>query len=96
MYRELRIYTVKPGAMDAWVADWRQHVYPLRRALGFTVPAAWVVPDKDLFVWLLDYDGDDFETANQAYYDSPKRRSLDPAPTRHLIETEHWPLHSVL
>lgn len=96
MYRELRVYTVKPGAMDAWVAEWRQHVYPLRRELGFTVQSAWIVPDKNLFVWVLEYDGPDFETANQAYYDSPQRQALDPDPVRHLIETEHWPLQPVL
>lgn len=96
MYRELRVYTVKPGAMDAWVAEWREHVYPLRLELGFTVPAAWVVRDKDLFVWLLEYGGADFEAANQAYYDSPKRQALDPEPTRHLVQTDHWPLEPVL
>ncbi len=29
MYRELRVYTVNPGAMEAWVAEWREHIYPL-------------------------------------------------------------------
>jgi len=96
MYRELRIYTVKPGAMDAWVAEWHEHVRPLRREFGFTVQSAWTVPDRDLFVWVLEYDGSEFETANQAYYDSPKRQGLDPDPARHLIQTEHWPLQSVL
>src|SRR5262245_40533117 len=96
MYSELRIYTVKPGTMDIWVAEWHEHVYPLRREFGFMVRAAWTVPDRNLFVWVLEYDGSDFEIANQAYYDSPKRRALDPDPARHLAQTEHWPLRSVL
>ena len=95
MYRELRVYRVKPGAMDAWVAEWHEHVYPLRRELGFAVRSAWTVPDKNLFVWVLEYDGADFEAANQAYYDSPQRQALDPDPARHLIGTEHWPLEQV-
>lgn len=96
MYRELRVYTVKPGAMEAWVGEWREHVCPLRLKLGFTVPAAWVVEGENRFVWLLEYDGDDYESANAAYYESPERRALDPDPARHLTSTEHWPLRPVV
>jgi hypothetical protein len=95
VYRELRVYTVKPGQMEVWVAEWREHVYPLRLKLGFSVPAAWVVDGEDRFVWLLEYDGDDYQAANDAYYASPERRALDPDPARHLAATEHWPLRSV-
>lgn len=96
MYLELRVYAVKPGAMDAWVAEWRQLVVPLRERLGFKVPAAWVVEGQDRFVWMLVYDGNDYEKANEAYYESPERKAFDPEPTRHLEATEHWPLRSVL
>lgn len=82
--------------MDAWVEEWRALVLPLRQRLGFEVPAAWVVEDMNRFVWLLAYDGDDYEAANAAYYDSPERQALDPDPARHLSATEHWPLQSVL
>jgi NIPSNAP len=96
VYRELRIYTVKPGAMEAWVAEWREHVYPLRRKLGFSIPAAWVVEGEDRFIWLLEYVGDDYEAANEAYYSSRERRAVEPEPTRHLAATEHWPLRSIV
>lgn len=96
MYRELRVYTVKPGAMETWVAEWREHVYPLRLKLGFSIPAAWVVEGEDRFVWLLEYDGDDFEAANEAYYASPERSVLDPDPARNLVATEHWPLRAIV
>jgi hypothetical protein len=96
VYRELRVYTVQAGAMDAWVAEWRAHVYPLRVKLGFAVPAAWVVESEDRFVWLLEYEGDDYESANAAYYESPERQALDPDPARHLAATEHWPLRPVV
>jgi hypothetical protein len=96
VYRELRVYTVRPGAMDAWLCEWREHVYPLRLKLGFAIPAAWVVEGQDRFVWLLEYDGDDYEAANEAYYASPERQTLDPDPARHLSATEHWPLQPVL
>jgi hypothetical protein len=54
------------------------------------------VEDADRFVWLLGYDGDDYEGANEAYYASPERQALDPDPSRHLEATEHWPLQPVL
>lgn len=96
MHQELRVYTVKPGAMEAWVAEWREHVYPLRLKLGFSIPAAWVVEDENRFLWLLRYDRDDFEAANEAYYASSERQAVDPEPTRHLLATEHWPLRAVV
>ena len=48
------------------------------------------------FVWLLKHRGDDYEAANKAYYASPERQAVDPEPTRHLLNTEHWVLQSVL
>jgi hypothetical protein len=96
VYRELRVYTVKPGAMEAWLAEWRAHVYPLRLKLGFSIPAAWVVEGGERFVWLLEYAGDDYEDANEAYYASQERRALEPEPTRHLAATEHWPLRAIV
>ena len=66
------------------------------RSVTRFVPAAWVVEGGDRFVWLLEYDGDDFEAANAAYYDSSERQALDPDPACHLSATEHWPLQSVL
>ena len=95
MYAELRVYRVDPGAMEAWVAEWLEHVYPLRLSMGFGIPAAWIAGD-DRFVWVLTYDGDDFDAANQAYYASPKRLAIDPEPSRHVTHTESWPLRSVL
>ena len=96
MYRELRVYTVKPGVMEAWLAEWREYVFPLRLKLGFSIPAAWVVESENRFVWLLEYGGDDYEAANEAYYASPERQAVEPEPTRHLAATEHWPLRSIL
>jgi hypothetical protein len=96
VYRELRVYTVRPGAMDAWVAEWSKLICPLRRRFGFDISAAWVVEGEDRFVWLLEYSGADYEAANRAYYASPERQAVDPEPTRHLMNTEHWILRSVL
>jgi hypothetical protein len=48
------------------------------------VTAAFVAEADDLFVWLLEHD-DDFEVADDAYYASAERASLEPDPQR-LIE----------
>lgn len=83
----LRIYTIEPGEMAAWVQEWREHILPMRRRLGFTVLGAWVSDEADTFVWLLGYDGPGtIEAANAAYYESPERAALEPDPARHIAE----------
>jgi hypothetical protein len=82
--------------MEDWLAEWSEHVLPLRRAFGFDVIGPWVKCDEDLFVWILGYDGDEgWASADSAYYDSSERRSLVPDPARHLVKTEQWMMRSV-
>ena len=88
MRYQLRVYRVKEGELDEWLAEWRDHVLPLRRAHGFEVLGPWVVRGENRFVWIIGHG--DFEAANEAYYASPERRALDPDPARHLAETEAW------
>ena len=90
MEAQLRIYTVKPGELDEWIAEWSQEVAPLRRRFGFHVLGPWVDEETRTFVWVLEYDGEDgFAAADARYYGSDERRALDPDPARHLeaIET---------
>ena len=72
--------------MDAWLAEWHEHVRRLRLAHGFAILGPWVGDDGETFVWILGHDGD-FEAADEAYYASDERRALDPDPARH-IETQ--------
>jgi hypothetical protein len=83
---EVRIYRITPGELDAFVDEWRAHVVPLRRRFGFEVTSAWASLEDDTFVWVLAYDGDDWESAERAYYDSRERRLIDPDPARHVAE----------
>jgi hypothetical protein len=87
MEYELRLYTVKPGEMDEFVAEWRENVLPLRRAAGFELVGAWQTED-DRFAWILGYDGD-FDAADAAYYESDTRRAVHPDPARHLDDRQH-------
>ncbi len=93
----LRIYTIRPpGELDEWVEEWREHVLPLRRRLGFEVLGAWLSEEASTFTWLLGYGGPDgLEAANAAYYDSPERAALDPDPARHIAEARELPVRAL-
>ena len=92
----LRIYTIKPGELEEWTEEWREHVLPLRRSLGFEVLGAWVSEEASTFTWLLGYDGPDgLAAANTAYYESPERAALDPDPARHIAETRQLPVRAL-
>ena len=96
MATQLRIYTVKPGAMEAWVDEWQQHVAPLRRRFGFTILGPWIIEAEDRFVWILGFDGPEgWEAADAAYYASEERLAIAPEPTRHLVAADQWLLKPV-
>lgn len=89
MTSQIREYTVKPGEMADWVAEWRSRVVPLRRKFGFQIVGAWTVDGTDQFVWIITYDGPkSWEQADADYYQSPERKALDPDPARHLAHTQ--------
>ena len=92
----LRIYTIRPGELEDWIAEWRTSVLPLRRRLGFDVLGAWVSEEESTFTWLLGYDGPGgIEAANEAYYASPERAALDPDPARHIAEARQLPVRAL-
>jgi hypothetical protein len=91
---QLRLYTVREGELDEFVAEWAAQVLPLRREFGFEVLGPWVHDEESLFVWILSYGGD-FEAADAAYYESDERRGLTPDPARRLTESQHWLLRPV-
>jgi hypothetical protein len=92
---QLRIYTVRAGEMEKWLAEWRTHVLPLRRKFGFEVVGPWVIDDEDRFVWILGHEGDrSWSEADAAYYGSEERRSIEPDPARRLAKIETWMMSS--
>ena len=97
MVSQLRMYQVKDGELDAFIAEWRNAVVPLRRKFGFIVEGAWAIPEKSQFIWIISSDGpEDFEVRDAAYYASPERRALSPDPARHLLHTDTRLMKSVL
>lgn len=91
MPSQLRIYTINRGKLDDFVRAWSAGVYPLRRGLGFRIDGAWVVQERNEFVWILSYDGSqDWQAAEAAYYGSPERAALDPDPAQWIARAEHY------
>src|SRR5467141_2163261 len=83
MAKQLRIYTIKAGEIDAFCQEWGEQVLPLRLQSGFRVIGPWVIDEANQFVWIIEHDGD-FNLADSRYYDSPERKQLDPDPARHI------------
>jgi hypothetical protein len=81
MSSQLRIYRIKPGTMDAFVALWREHLVPARAAYGFRVVGAWITQDGGEFAWVVAHEGPGtFEEADARYYDSPERAGVPQSP----------------
>jgi hypothetical protein len=94
---ELRDYRIRHGQMDAWIAGWKSAVVPLREKAGFHLIGAWVDRQNDRFIWLIGYAGDgDFETANNRYYGSDKRVSLQPNPADLVEEAKAVKVETVV
>ncbi|SRR5579872_6166844 len=92
---QLRDYTIKPGEMAEWLAEWQAQIVPLRRKHGFEVAGAWTI-EADRFVWILRRDDpQSWEEADQAYYGSPERKAMSPDPARHVAETRTARMQSI-
>jgi hypothetical protein len=85
---QLRIYSIEPGRLEAFLAAWTAGVVPLRRRFGFSIDA-WTVPDENTFVWKLTYSGvETFDAADLAYYHCAERTALDPDPAQFVVATQ--------
>ena len=90
MTTQLRRYTINRGKMDEFLEAWKKGVLPLRTKAGFRVEGAWVVQERNEFVWVMTYDGDDWNTRDKAYYASPERAALNPDPAQLIARAETW------
>lgn len=94
---QLRIYTINRGRLDDFVDAWRKGVVPLREKFGFKVEGAWVIRERNEFVWLISYEGPgDWEAAEEAYYASAQRAAVEPDPAQYIAQPEHWFIEPVL
>ena len=85
MICQLRTYQVRSGAMEEFVALFRDHLVPLREAYGYQVLGAWNDPEQGTFVWVVGHEAPDgWDAAEQAYYDAPERAALPANPSDFL------------
>lgn len=96
MATQLRVYTINRGKLDDFVRAWRAGVYPLRQKMGFRIDGAWVLKERNQFVWLMSYNGTDWEAQDKAYYASPERKALNPDPAQFIALAEQWFLSEVV
>jgi hypothetical protein len=89
--QQLRIYTIHRGKIDEFAGLWRQGIAPLREKVGFQVQGAWVIRETNQFVWLIGYDGpEEWAVIDQAYFDSPERKKMDPDPAQYIARVEQY------
>ncbi len=89
---QLRRYTINKGKLDEFVEAWRNGVYPLRLRFGYKIPDAWILRERNEFIWIVTCDGtvDDFNAREAVYYASPERAAVNPNPAELIARAEHW------
>ena len=88
---QIRIFTINKGKMDVFLDAWQKGVYPLRIKSGFKIEGAWVMKEKNKFIWILSYDGPEgFEAKDSAYYASQARTTLKPDPAEYIADAEKY------
>ena len=89
MKLQLRTYTINKGALAEWIQEWRTRLVPLREKMGFVVLEAYTVPSTNQFVWLMGFEGENWESADQTYFESAERKTMQPDPARLIANMEN-------
>ena len=94
---QVRIFTINKGKMNEFLSAWQKGVYPLRIKNGFKIEGAWVVQEKNKFIWIVSYDGPEgFEAKDSAYYASQSRTTLKPDPADYIADSEKYFINDAL
>lgn len=86
MEYQLRMYEVKEGLMGEFLGIFPE-VIAARRAAGFEVVGAWMVPEENRFIWIVGAE-DGIEAASERYYASEQRRAIEPEPAKLLAHID--------
>lgn len=84
MTTELRVYTVRDGAMREFVEVFTQRVVPLRRRLGFRVEGVWMDEASNTFAWVVSHAGPATWDEAVAAYQAARDAEIDPSPSSFL------------
>lgn len=81
--QQLRIYDVRPGHLDDFVAVWRRQIVPLRVSAGYKILAAWADYHSSTFCWLVGWAPSTTLGELEAKYKELRAaESLDPDPAQ--------------
>lgn len=83
MISELRVYTVRDGAMREFAELFTTQVVPLRRRFGFVVEGVWADEDLNTFAWVVGHEAPDGWDAALAPY-TAARVEIQPDPVSFL------------
>lgn len=84
MTTELRVYTVRDGAMGEFADLFMRRVVPLRRRLGFRVEGVWMAEATNTFAWVVSHDGPGSWDEAVAAYQRARDAEIDPSPSSFL------------
>lgn len=91
MISQLRLYTINQGKMDEFVKAWKEGIVPAREKVGFKIAGAWVLKERNEFIWIMTYDGpNDWAAQDAAYFASPERKALNPDPAQFIARSEQY------
>lgn len=94
---QVRIFTINKGKMNEFLSAWQKGVYPLRIKSGFKIEGAWVVQEKNKFIWIVSYNGPEgFEAKDSAYYASQSRTTMKPDPADYIADSEKYFINDAL
>jgi hypothetical protein len=82
---QLRRYQLTPETLDSFLKWWQDDLVPVRRAYGFDIPFACVVPETAELIWVVALPGDEaeFTEAERRYNEWPDRvASMSRQPVR--------------
>ena len=74
-----RIHMTNPSEMDSSLKTWTQDIYPLRQRFGMPVVGAWINTHRNLFFWLVSYEGtrEEYEATHREYGVTPIRTNTE-------------------
>ncbi len=92
---EVRIYPVKEGGMDEWVAFMHDHVRPFIESKGMKVEAMFRgIEDPDRYIFIRRFDDAAHRvTATEAVYGSEEWQTNYKPTVRRLVDVENSVIH---
>ena len=81
--QQLRIYDIRSGCLDDFVAAWRKQIVPLRSSAGYEILAAWADHHSSTFCWLVGWaPSTTLDELEAKYKELRVAEPLDPDPAQ--------------